>query len=566
MKRKRIFFLQIIVALMTIGVTCAQKKNDTLLNKSYDELISKFYGTNSFNEALPYAQAFIRKSKQDKDSIRLSAGYYIIASKATGQLVLNYTDSVINITKNNGTIYQPTATYLLKAGYYRDELDFPKSLDNIFLAKEYSLKYYNPVFLRQCQNLLGTIKISIGDFKEALVIFREDLKNTTKDTINKKYSAFLESIYNMASVYNETQMNDSATYYNNIGLRLAREKSNQKFIRYFEYNIGITLFNLQKYEESKSKMEKASSFFKEIDDKLNEIESIYYLGKIHKTLGQFDQSYKYFNRIDSIYIVKNNFYPKFRDVYYELINLSREREEPNKQIEYTNKLLTLDSLFLSSNLYLNSVIKNKFDLPELILEKEALIYNLELKNRKTSNKFLLLTIGVIVLTILLIHQIYLRYRQKQKAKEIIREYKKGIDTSLDYSKGSSINTKEKLHISKEIVSNVLNELELFEKEKGFLKSDLTLQQLAKQVKSNSKYLSKIINNYKHKSFNNYINELRINCAMDRLRKERKFRNFTIKAIALESGYNQPESFSRAFIKHTGTKPSYYIIELQKTNN
>jgi AraC-like DNA-binding protein len=43
-------------------------------------------------------------------------------------------------------------------------------------------------------------------------------------------------------------------------------------------------------------------------------------------------------------------------------------------------------------------------------------------------------------------------------------------------------------------------------------------------------------------------------------------NYTISALAKEFGYNNTESFSTAFYKQTGIKPSYYIKQLRKTPN
>ena len=37
----------------------------------------------------------------------------------------------------------------------------------------------------------------------------------------------------------------------------------------------------------------------------------------------------------------------------------------------------------------------------------------------------------------------------------------------------------------------------------------------------------------------------------------------VQAIAKESGFNNTESFSKAFYKKTGIKPSYFIRELNK---
>lgn len=115
----------------------------------------------------------------------------------------------------------------------------------------------------------------------------------------------------------------------------------------------------------------------------------------------------------------------------------------------------------------------------------------------------------------------------------------------------------------EIIEKLLLDLDDFETNEGYLDSNLSLTKLSKTINSNTKYLSKIINEYKGVKFSDYINGLRIESALKRLKKEQRFRNYTIRAIAQESGFNQAESFANAFYKKTKVKPSYFIKELNK---
>ena len=66
-----------------------------------------------------------------------------------------------------------------------------------------------------------------------------------------------------------------------------------------------------------------------------------------------------------------------------------------------------------------------------------------------------------------------------------------------------------------------------------------------------------------KNFSQYINDLRIDYAMNHLLQDAKMRKYTIKAIAEECGYRNSESFSKAFFKRNGIYPSYYIKQLEK---
>jgi AraC-like DNA-binding protein len=113
-----------------------------------------------------------------------------------------------------------------------------------------------------------------------------------------------------------------------------------------------------------------------------------------------------------------------------------------------------------------------------------------------------------------------------------------------------------------IIQN-LNELE----DKGyFLRVDCTVSNLAKKLKTNTTYLSKIVNVHYQKNFTTYINDQRIDYVRERLKKDPMFRRYSIVSIANEIGFKSKESFNSAFKKRTGVLPSVVIKELNKTLN
>ena len=115
-------------------------------------------------------------------------------------------------------------------------------------------------------------------------------------------------------------------------------------------------------------------------------------------------------------------------------------------------------------------------------------------------------------------------------------------------------------ISPEIIPEFVN----FEKENEFISKELNLNSLAKKINTNASYLSKVINHHKKSSFSQYLSDLRISYTLDQLKQNPTYRKYTVKAIAQEVGFKTAESFSKAFQKQTGLKPSYFIKELEKT--
>ena len=120
-------------------------------------------------------------------------------------------------------------------------------------------------------------------------------------------------------------------------------------------------------------------------------------------------------------------------------------------------------------------------------------------------------------------------------------------------------------VSKEVIDSIQRGLQGFEKEKIFLDPSITLNSLSKKIDTNSNYLSKVINFYQQKNFSNYLNDLRIEYAIEQLKTNKQFRLYSVKGMAREVGFNSPESFSKAFYKRAGIYPSYFLKQLEKVN-
>ena len=125
------------------------------------------------------------------------------------------------------------------------------------------------------------------------------------------------------------------------------------------------------------------------------------------------------------------------------------------------------------------------------------------------------------------------------------------------------NTVKTVDLSKEKAVEILKKLDEFEKNKGYLEANINQIDFARKLETNSTYLSKTINQYKNKNFSQYINDLRIEHTITRLSEDKKFRNYSIKAISEEVGFSNSESFSKAFLKKTGYQPSYFIKNSEK---
>lgn len=102
---------------------------------------------------------------------------------------------------------------------------------------------------------------------------------------------------------------------------------------------------------------------------------------------------------------------------------------------------------------------------------------------------------------------------------------------------------------------------LMEHDKFFTKNNLSVDDVAKKLETNSKYISQIINETYNKNFYNYINHFRIEEAKRMLVSDLN-EKYSIMGIAQSVGFLSKSSFNTSFKKLTGLTPSEF--KAQKT--
>lgn len=99
--------------------------------------------------------------------------------------------------------------------------------------------------------------------------------------------------------------------------------------------------------------------------------------------------------------------------------------------------------------------------------------------------------------------------------------------------------------------------------KPYLEAELTLSDLAKQLKTNTSVLSKVINDGTGRNFNDFINSYRVQEVITKL-KTGEQQTQTLLGIAYDSGFNSKATFNRAFKKVTGKTPKEFMDTLAAT--
>ncbi|MFO7574385.1 MAG: helix-turn-helix domain-containing protein [Bacteroidales bacterium] len=127
------------------------------------------------------------------------------------------------------------------------------------------------------------------------------------------------------------------------------------------------------------------------------------------------------------------------------------------------------------------------------------------------------------------------------------------------------NTREQVENEKYIRSGLKPEeaeeildtlLEVMVQKKPYLDRDLTIYDLAAMTGISRHHITQTLNEHYRRNFYTFINEFRVNEAAVRL-IDMRYSNYTILAIAYDSGFNSKSAFNRIFREMKGMTPGEY---------
>ncbi len=535
-----------------------QTPTDSLLTKEYDYL-KKMVHQNARDsaKAFIYAQTYLHKAKKDIDTLKIVNGFYyhsgIIKDK---ELTEKYIDSMILFSKNLNTKLYPALAYFNKGGIEYSKGHFKKALDLYLQTTEKAKETKNIGLFYASKKSIGILKSRIGEHNTALEELRECHHYYSKFKKSKPMT-YLSTLFALSDTYNLNKKLDSATYINTLGYKESIVFDRKDYRHYFTLNEGINLFDKENFTTARDSLSIAIEELKTNGDQANLSMAYFYYGKTLTALGKEKEAIAAHIQVDDIFQEISRIMPNNRENYEILIDYYKKLGDKDNQLKYIERLIFVDSVLHTNYRYLIKTVVQDYDTPRLLSEKQDIINSLE-TGKKTSYT----VIGILAVATLILLALWLINRHRQK------QYKQRFE-ELYHKQDSNIQLqvlpkeKTKLAIPEESIKDILDKLTVFESELGCIESNLSIQVLSKKFGTNSKYLSKIINTYKKKSFNQYINDLRIDQSIVKLKIDAKFRNYTIKAIAQEIGFNTTDAFSKAFYKKNGIHPSYFIKELEK---
>ncbi|WP_271783633.1 response regulator transcription factor [Aquimarina algiphila] len=507
-------------------------------------------------------QSYLSESKSRADTLGMANAYFFLAH-VVKEAKLQYADSLIGITKDKKYINYPAKGYLLQGNTQYELGNYIEALELYLIASEAAKKNGNQYLYRSIKFNIGLLKNNAGEREEAQTIFLEHLNFLDQNPKFKSPSDYNRALFALTDSYIYSSQFSEAKSYIDQGIRQTLKVNDTSIYSSFVMYSGMYEYFSKNYKTAIDSLEKGKDIIKNFDEvKTRMAICDYYIARSYRALGNNESSISYFKNVDHILKKTEDVIPELIDTYDYLIADSESKNDLEKQIEYINTLLRLDSIRHANQIYLTKNINERYDTAELIAEKEKLINELQEETFLKEETIAVLILFLITLVILVVYFFYRSYANKKRFLNLLEEQKNKDQGQPEFTAiSNTISKKEEIDIPEEVITTVLKKLHGFEESVRFSKKQYTLNSLAKELQTNSAYLSKIINVHKNMNFANYLNNLRVDFAVGELTTDKALRSYTIKAIAEEVGFKNAQSFSSAFHKRTGIYPSYFIKQL-----
>lgn len=492
----------------------AQNQDSMYIAKAYNKLGIYHKRNNQLAEAFYYYNEAVKIVRIDKDTLRIGR---ILLSMANIQTSLgDYSGS--KITAIDGVKYiEHTSDLRSLSGLYHIISVAYKQQQNITEAIKYNTKALalgkdsvsmHTIGIKNIlifKNTTALILADQGDYKRSINLLKALVSNPIVQQDTEEYPRVLGNLGYVQWLENKDNKNSE--------VRLLEAADMWKKI---DDTKGLILNNIS-----------LSKYYLDRDTAkaLHYAESAYYNAKRQRSLVSTLEA------LGLIFQLKENVSVEARvydQIHHKIQEINQKNQEVYAVTKYENEKLTNQNVVLQAE-------KNKMATRGIIVS-------------------LLLIISVSGV----IYYYYKQYLYKKRFLQLrhtTQQYATPAVSVLKDKTGLSV-------ISEEALEHLLTELQKFEEKQEYLTPNINAKDLAKSFGSNSSYLSMVVNTYKQKSISQYINDLRIDFAIDKLQSDPIFRKYTIKAVAQEVGFNSSEIFAKKFYKKTGIYPSYFIKKLE----
>ncbi len=412
---------------------------------------------------------------------------------------------------------------------------------------------------------LADIKATLGELPEAI---RETkmglslLESNRSALTEENYRTYkVNTFISLGKFYNDRyeQSNwnswlDSAQNYYQSAFRLCAQNSYNYAL--VQLNMGGISMTKKDYKKSIRLFEEGLSFFSANGLVVEQEKAVYNLAVAHYELKAYPKALNYFKHFDAFYRADSADLPNYANSNYFQSKIYRKMGQ--RELAYKHSdiyLASYEKLLLEQS-------DTKIDVNDQIthqhFQQEMEIIQNSYNTSKSVNFWIsilsLVTGSVLALIIFKLR----RDKRKIQQKTLVLSETEPTEFKVKIrQKGTT-----SLKIDVETEQEILLKLKKLELEHFYLRADFTLQSVARKIKTNTSYLSHVVNSNFHQTFSEYSNDLKIRYVINKMESDPKYREFSTQAVAESVGYKNAISFTKSFSKKTGLTPYQFSLKFK----
>lgn len=311
--------------------------------------------------------------------------------------------------------------------------------------------------------------------------------------------------------------------------------------------------------------------------KQNNSEALYHaanynLGDLYFWNKKYDKALICFKKVDSISLKNKTLDVNYLKSNYLQAKIYNIMNEPEKA--YKHSKIYLDTYEKSETKLRDEALEVNYKLGVEDLGAEMVTIQEKYRNEVLWNKalkvfYVLLVVGIIFS---LIKNIRDKNKAHKKMNALIEEFKTNLEKKENPVTVEAVENEglEEVQLKKENANlsideakenKIVEKLLALENKLEYLNADFTLPYVAKKIKTNTTYLSYVVNKRFGKSFGEYSNELKINYVINEMITNHMYRKYSTQAIAESVGFKNAVSFAKSFRKRTGVSPAQFASNI-----
>ncbi|SFC63138.1 Helix-turn-helix domain-containing protein [Flavobacterium phragmitis] len=573
--------------LFLLNTTVAQSTKE-FTEQEYIEFQDKirFSMNGNFDEGLKYAAELQKSSKNEHLAFAYGAGSYLYQLKNNRVKCDEWYNKALEYYKK---IPESVEKINIRAYLYNyrgliewKRKNFGEALSNYQEGIKLSIKTSDVIQTVKFKSNMALVNSEVGNYALAVKNLRQNSDFLDKNEGLYEKDQFQNSksnIYtNLGNVYESYFMKnrdklfllDSAEYFYKRAVNFSQNYIDNKM------TATLSLGNIYLVKKDVKNAERAyfdiAMYAKQNNDETYYKIANYNLGELYFTQKKYDKALVFLKKNDSMAALKEKKIDKsyFQSNYIQA-KIYNIKNEPELAFKY-------------SKLYLDAYEKYEGELRE-----EALDVNYKLGTANLSDEMVsiqekykyevlwnkALKVFYVILVVAIVFFLIKNIRDKNKAQKkmnaLIEEFKanlekKEIEKTIEKPVVLEVPELEESLLKKENANlsideakenKIVEKLLALEEKLEYLNADFTLSYAAKKIKTNTTYLSYVVNKRFGKSFGEYSNELKINYVINQMITNHLYRKYSTQAIAESVGFKNAVSFAKSFRKRTGVSPAQF---------